>query len=329
LLACLAALACSPPAGERTEVAGDEPGALSVYVVNYPLQYMAEQIGGEHVDVVLPAPPDVDPALWSPGPETVAAYQDADLILLNGAGYARWIALASLPEARAVDTSARFGDRLIPLDEAVTHQHGPTGEHTHVGLAFTTWLDPKLAIAQAAAIAAAFVEARPAHAAAFRANLAELESDLRALDARFAEAAGRVGETPLVFSHPVYQYWIRRYGLRARSVHWEPGEAPDDDMWRALRELHARERFRWMIWEGPPLEETARRLRALGVESVVVDPCGNAPGEGDFLSAMQRNAEVLEQLARDVSAPAARASDRSTQPPAVSLRSRPGATPRG
>jgi hypothetical protein len=41
------------------------------------------------------------------------------------------------------------------------------------------------------------------------------------------------------------------------------------------------------------------------VESVVVDPCGNAPGEGDFLSAMQRNAEVLEQLARDVSAPAA------------------------
>jgi ABC-type Zn uptake system ZnuABC Zn-binding protein ZnuA len=74
-----------------------------VYTVNYPLQYFAERIGGDRVDVRLPAPADVDPAYWSPGAETVAAYQGADLILLNGAGYAQWVQRASLPRAQRVD----------------------------------------------------------------------------------------------------------------------------------------------------------------------------------------------------------------------------------
>ena len=64
---------------------------LTVYVVNYPLQFFAERIGGEHVNVVFPAPADVDPAYWMPDTPTIAAYQQADLILLNGAGYARWV----------------------------------------------------------------------------------------------------------------------------------------------------------------------------------------------------------------------------------------------
>ena len=40
---------------------------LIVYTVNYPLYYFAERIGGEYIQVVLPAPPDVDPAFWEIG----------------------------------------------------------------------------------------------------------------------------------------------------------------------------------------------------------------------------------------------------------------------
>ncbi len=59
-----------------------------VYTVNYPLYYFASRIAGDAAEVVFPVPEDVDPAFWMPGTEEIAAFQKADLILLNGAGYA-------------------------------------------------------------------------------------------------------------------------------------------------------------------------------------------------------------------------------------------------
>ncbi len=189
--------------------------------------------------MIFPAQGDEDPAYWSPAPEVIAAYQGADLILLNGAGYAAWVQRASLPRARLVDTSGSFRDQLIPLEESVTHSHGPQGAHTHTGKAFTTWLDPSLAILQAQAVRDAFAKARPDREATFQQGFEALEADLRDLDQRLTTAAAAIGDTPLLFSHPVYQYLIRRYGLNARSVHWEPDQPPTEAMWRELEELTA------------------------------------------------------------------------------------------
>ena len=46
---------------------------LLIYSVNYPLQYFAQRIAGEHAEVVCPAPAGTDPAFWNPDAETVAA----------------------------------------------------------------------------------------------------------------------------------------------------------------------------------------------------------------------------------------------------------------
>lgn len=43
-------------------------------------------------------------------------------------------------------------EKYIPLKDVATHSHGPEGEHVHTGLAFTTWLNFQMAIAQADAI---------------------------------------------------------------------------------------------------------------------------------------------------------------------------------
>ena len=75
----------------------DSAARPKLYVVNYPLKYFAERIAGDLADVALPVPKDVDPAFWMPDTETIGEYQEADLILLNGAGYAKWIQIVSLP----------------------------------------------------------------------------------------------------------------------------------------------------------------------------------------------------------------------------------------
>jgi zinc transport system substrate-binding protein len=230
---------------------------LHVITVNYPLAYFAERILGDRGNVSFPAPPDVDPAYWSPEPADITAYQQADLILANGAGYAAWLT------------------------------HGPTGDHSHGGAAFTTWLDFDLATAQAAAVADAIVAARPAHEAEFRAAFNALAADIERLDADLMAVAKALGDQPVLFSHPVYQYLERRYNLHAISVHWEPDEVPEEAQWRELQSVLQRHPAKIMIWEAEPLGETRRRLAGLGVQSVVFSPGGNRPETGDWLDFMK------------------------------------------
>ena len=284
--------------GEVEPVTEATSEKLVIFTVNYPLAHFSERIGGDLVEVVFPAPADEDPAFWSPNAETIAAYQGADLILLNGAGYAKWVDRATLPTSKIVDTSAAFADRLVPLAGTTTHSHGPEGEHEHGGYAFTTWLDPVLAARQARAVADSLSSLRPDKTDDIQSRLGLLEADILGLDQHLEAAAGAIGETPLLFSHPVYQYLIRRFELNGLEVHWEPDEAPDGEAWDHLEELLESHPAKWMLWEGEPLEATVAGLNELGVSSVVFDPCGNRPEAGDYLSVMETNADALEAIAQ-------------------------------
>jgi zinc transport system substrate-binding protein len=277
-----------------SSVAAAAGGKLTVYVVNYPLQHFAERIGGDHVEVFFPAPEDEDPAYWNPDTATVTAYQKADLILLNGAGYAKWVKKVSLPRAKMVDTSKSFKDRFVTSEEIATHTHGPEGKHAHESLAFTTWLDYGLAAGQGRAIADAFGRKMPSKRDVFEKNYAALEQELAELDRRVREIAGAGPSRPLVASHPVYQYLAKRYGLNIRSVHWEPDEVPGPEEWSELRALLREHPAKWMIWEGEPSVEVVSGLKKLGVESLVFDPVAGAPASGDFFTIMERNVASLE-----------------------------------
>ena len=163
-------------------------GTISVYVMNYPLKYFAERIGGAHVEVHFPAPADEDPAYWMPNSETISKYQ------------------------------------------------------------------------------------------------------------QIADTVRSASDYRVVFSHPVYQYFQRRYGLIAKSVHWEPDEPPTEALWEELKDLMAEHSAKWMIWEGEPQEQTKTELAALGVDSVTFAPCGNVPTDGDFLAVQRRNIDNLARL---------------------------------
>jgi zinc transport system substrate-binding protein len=267
---------------------------LTVYVVNYPLQFFAERIGGEHVNVVFPAPADVDPAYWMPDTPTIAAYQQADLILLNGAGYAKWVNKATLPRFRMVITSAGFKEQYLETAEILTHSHGSEGEHAHESLAFTTWIDFSYAAKQAKAIAEALSRKRTDLRQIFQKNYAALEKDLIALDKTIKEVVSNNRARPLVVSHPVYDYFARRYGLNIRSVHWEPDDILTNEQMMELNSILKEHPAKWMIWEGEPVQASVDKLKTLGIDSLVFDPCGNVPQQGDFLTIMRQNVENLK-----------------------------------
>ncbi|KPP93151.1 MAG: zinc transport system substrate-binding protein [Rhodobacteraceae bacterium HLUCCA08] len=255
-----------------------------VATVNYPLAYFTERLAGDAVEVLFPVPDGVDPAFWRPGIADIATIQQADLIVLNGAGYAAWTTRASLPRSRLVDTSRGLQDRLIET-ETVTHSHGADGAHSHAAVASHVWLDPALAMVQADAVAGGLVRAGLLAEDSAGAALDPLKADLAALDeagrAAFAPHAGQV----ILASHPRYHYLARAHGVEVSALDWGAGEMPDDDQWRALSALVSDTGATLFLWEAAPPPDAAARLAELGLTGVVYPSLGWAPETGDFLSA--------------------------------------------
>lgn len=295
LVVCLVWMGGCSQREEDTAVSSQGEQKPVVYVSNYPLQYFVERVA-PWAEVRFPADVSGDPAYWKPTAEDVSAMQKADVIVLNGASYESWLNNVSLSQGQMVDTSAGLTDRLIPLEGQTTHSHGLEGEHEHSGTAFTLWLDMTLAQAQVQAISADFSARWPKRAAGIEQLAAALMQDLQSLDEEMLSIVGASSGQPVLFSHPVYQYLEKRYGINGKSVHWEPDAMPDGSMWQELKELVDAHPAKWMIWEGDPDPEITTKLAGLGIQSVVFDPCAGKPEQGDFLSVMQKNVTALQTV---------------------------------
>ena len=300
--ALLSLVACGQGTGTQTPSNSDGAAKrpLQISTVNYPLAWAAQQLAGEGAEVHFPAPADVDPAFWQPDLDTVAAYQQADLIVLNGANYARWRARVTLPDNRLVDTSSAFTDQLIPVDSGPVHTHGPDGGHSHGGLAFTVWLDLSLYTQQLQSIAAALVLLLPERARDIAARQEQLSDQLMAMDSELSGLGQQLAGAPVLYSHPVYQYFNRRYRLNGRALHWEPDQLPSERDWSALEVLLKQHPATLMIWEDEPLSATRDRLTQLGVEVVVFRPLGNRWPHGDFGALMTENIARFRAAAEKV-----------------------------
>ena len=116
-----------------------------------------------------------------------------------------------------------------------------------------------------------------------------------AVDGELQAWAQSLKGQPVITSHPVYQYFAHRYGLNLKSVHWEPDVVPEESDWRQLQDLLREHPARILIWEGEPARVTVERLTTMRVDSVVFNPCANAPNEGDFLEVMKRQTAALRK----------------------------------
>jgi zinc transport system substrate-binding protein len=296
VVACLTLPACRRDT-TTSNPAKNAKSVPQVYVTNYPLKYFSERIAAGSADVRFPMSTDGDPAHWEPAADIISQYQSADLILINGANYEGWLASATLPEGKIVDTSAAFRDEYIQVDDAITHSHGPEGEHSHAGTAFTTWLDFQQAEQQVTAIQEALTKLNPDRGEDFRKNADALRADLKQLDESMTAVAEMLADRPLVVSHPVYQYWTRRYKLKVESVHWEPDVVPSEEAMNALTEMLKNHPAQVMIWEGAPEQASIDKLQGLGIDSVVFAPAGNIDESGDWLMVMRNNIAALKAWA--------------------------------
>jgi zinc transport system substrate-binding protein len=289
----LAACSEKDPVNQQSEEARGKP---IVITSNYPLYFFTSEIAGDVVDVRFPAI-EGDPAMWAPDGQNVSDLQTADLLILNGAGYESWLAFTTLPAGHMLDTTAGVQEMLLPIENEAVHQHGPTGEHSHQGTAFTTWLDPQLAIEQARAIMLGLSVLVPQQTGLFESNFEKLEQRLLDLDQSLSRVFTELGSQPLIFSHPVYQYLQHRYVISGRSTHWEPDTEPGTKGWIDFGNLLRGHPAKVMVWEDSPITSVRTTLEQMGLEVIVFRPVGNRPAEGDYFTVMEDNLLELSAVA--------------------------------
>lgn len=268
---------------------------IKVVSVNYPLHYFAERIGTDSFVIDYLVVPDVDPAFWEPADDALIAFQGADIVIRNGADYAKWMKGVTLPSTTMVDTSRAFSERLIKVDGGA-HSHGDGAVHSHAGTAFTTWIDFSQAAIQAEAIAKRMTRSAPADAKQIAGNLEALKADLGELDQKMKLLGTKLEGQAIAVSHPIYQYWARAYGIKTDSLEWEPDMKLGEKEIADLKAIISKSSPKWMIWEDEPTTANVDALAQLGLSSLVFSPAANRPEEGDWLKVMNQNIKNLEEV---------------------------------
>lgn len=209
----------SNPGRAATTKSADKP---SLIVTSRPLFEMAGTIAGDAITVTLATPDDTSSRHWEPGADDVGRLRTADLLLLSGAGYEPWKDRVSLPLSRTKDSAAGYYDQFIRIPDAITHQHGPEGSHSHPGTVWATWLDPELAAAQLQHVAKEVARLSPQHADRIGEAAARAAAPLAALSDRISRLREATAASPpaVLADAPYYQYLTRKLGWELRYVHW-------------------------------------------------------------------------------------------------------------
>ena len=293
--AAAALAACSPSAAQRD-------GRLDVAAALYPLQFLAERIGGEAVRVQPLTPPGAEPHDLELTARQVADLQDADAVVyLSGLQPAVDAALEAsdvrVLDAAAVTPLARADSEHADSEHAASDGHAAEEESGASTLDPHVWLDPVRMQDLAGAVAETLAAADPARAEEFRQRADRLRADLAALDGEFRAGLARCERRDLVTSHESFGYLARRYGLRQVGV---SGLSPESEPSpRRLAEVaaYAREHgVRTIFFEEAVSPSTAQVLASeVGARAAVLSPLETAPAQGDYLTALRTDLAALRE----------------------------------
>jgi zinc transport system substrate-binding protein len=252
-----------------------DDGRVHVVAGFYPLQFVAEEIGGDRVSVENLTRAGAEPHDLELQPSQLAALEDADLVL-----YLRGFQPA-VDEGAGLQTKAKL---LDVSTVAALHDADP-----HV------WLDPVRLTAIADRVAARLAEADPPHADEFRRRAADLDGRLRDLDGEYTRGLSGCVRRDVVTSHEAFGYLAARYNLTQVPVTGlNPDEEPGPQRVREVSRL-ARERGVTTIFfeslVSPKLSQTV--AHEIGATAAVLDPIeGVEPGK-TYFTVMRTNLATL------------------------------------
>jgi len=258
---------------------GSASGKVDVVTAFYPLQFIAERIGGDAVAVTNLAKPGAEPHDMELEPRQLAQIADAALVAyLKGFQPAVDEAVAQEAKDSAFDAAS-----VEPL----------AGGDVHI------WLDPSRLATVGDKLADRLAAVDPAHAPDYRTRAAAVRKDLENLDREYADGLRTCQRREIVTSHAAFGYLAARYQLRQIPI---TGLSPEEEpLPQRLAEVAAEARkygattifFETLV--SPKVAEAV--AREVGATTAVLDPVeGLEPGSTeDYVAVMRANLATLQK----------------------------------
>jgi zinc/manganese transport system substrate-binding protein len=228
-------------------------GKLNVVAAENVYGNIAAQIGGPHVSVTsILTSPTADPHLFEPGTSSGLAVAGAKVVLQNGLGYDAFM-------TRLENAAPSKNRDVVTMAEVL----GVRGKAANPHL----WYDVPRLDRIATATAAAFAQADPAHAAAYRRGLHRFERSLGPLRHEVATIRTRFHGAPVAYTEPVPGYLISAAGLRnlapdsfTRLI--EEGAEPSASAVSTMSALVSDHRIRVLLYNSQAVSPITAQLRA-------------------------------------------------------------------
>jgi len=286
--------ACSGSAADD----GAGGGRVGVVAAFYPLQFIAERIGGDRVTVSNLTAPGAEPHDLELTPQQTGELQKAGLVVyLAGLQPAVDDAIDQNAKSTAFDVAT-----VEPLSDAPpgAEEEEDTGgkEHANEGKDPHVWLDPIRFAAIADKLADRLATVDPAHASEFRTRAAGLRTDLETLDKDYTAGLKNCQRREIVTSHAAFGYLAARYKLEQIPITGLSPESEPTPQHVAEVAVLARQKgvttifFETLV--SPKIAETI--AREIGAKAEVLNPIeGLESGSSDtYLTVMRSNLNQLK-----------------------------------
>lgn len=286
---------------------------LTVYTTIYPLEYFAERIGGDTVNVESIMPAGTDEHTYEPTTKTILKLAEADLFLYNGLNLEPFtekveetltgedVKIVNIGEHVDVEMDSHEGhsheDEHMREEEITEGSH----EHDHGGVDPHIWIDPMLAIGMASVVKDELVTLNPDGKGTYNENFKLLKTDLETLDENFHMMTEAAAHKEILVSHAAYGYWEESYGIKQLSIAGlSSTEEPSQKELKEIAETATKHDIKYVIFEQNITPKVAKVIQnEIGADSLRLHNLSTLTKEDiengeDYFSIMEQNMETLK-----------------------------------
>ncbi len=186
---------------------------LNVVATTTIIGDVVQQVGGNHINLVVLLPVGADPHTYEPRPQDVAAIHDADVVFLNGLELEH--SLEPIITANATGKVVVVSDGIEVLPFSAT-----PGDETHSAGDPHVWMDPNNVKIWVTNIEKVLTQLDPPGTQTYKANAAAYQEQLSTLDNWIRDEIDQIPavDRKLVTDHQSLGYFAKQYGMELAGL---------------------------------------------------------------------------------------------------------------